>query len=68
MKDYSFFVPTDLRGKTAVLEGKAYNRTTSVSELKHYAEDANKSKEEIEAITKEKKDVRFLASGILVVE
>ena len=68
MKDYGFFVPTDLRGKTAVLDGKAYNRTTSVEELKHYAEDAKKSKTEIDAITKAQKDVRFLASGILVVE
>jgi hypothetical protein len=40
MKDYAFFVPTALEGKTVVLEGSAESKTTSVKELQHYAEDA----------------------------
>lgn len=68
MKDYGFFVPTAIAGKTVVLEGIAYNDVTSVEELKHYAEDAKKSQAEIEAIKEPKKEVRFLANGILVVK
>lgn len=66
MKDYGFFVPDDMVGKTVVLEGEASEKVTSVNELRHYAEDAKKSKEEIEAITEPKKSIRFLASGIVV--
>ncbi len=68
MKDYGFFVPLDIIGKTVVVEGISYIKTTAVSELKHYAEDAKKSQKEIDAITKPEKQVRFLANGILVVE
>jgi len=68
MKDYEFFVPTAIAGKMVVVEGIAYNETTSVEELKHYAEDAKKSKAEIDAIKEPRKQVRFLVDGILVVE
>ena len=34
--------------------------------LKHYAEDAGKSKEEIAAITEPKKEITMQAKGILV--
>ncbi len=68
MKDYAFFVPTALKGKNVVLEGKAEKKVTSVDELKHYAEDAKKSQAEIDAITEPKEEIRFLANGIKVVE
>jgi len=68
MKDYAFFVPTALKGKKVVLEGKAESREISVDELKHYAEDAKKSPEEIEKISQPENEIRFLASGIKVVE
>lgn len=67
MKDYGFFVPTALKGKNVVLEGKAEVKEISVEELKHYAEDAKQSPEEIAKITKPKEEIRFLASGIKVV-
>jgi len=67
-KDYGFFVPTDLVGKTVVLDGIAFTKMTSVDELKHYAEDAKKPQSEIDAITEPKKQVRFLADGVLVVK
>ena len=68
MKDYGFFVPLETIGKTVVLDGQAKVKTTSVAELRHYAEDAKKSKAEIAAITKPEKEIRFLSNGILVVE
>ena len=68
MKDYGFFVPIAAVGKMVVLEGDAKIKTTPVAELQHYAEDAKKSKEEIAAITKPQKEIRFTAKGILVVE
>lgn len=67
MKDYAFFVPTAAQGKNVVLEGVAERKVTSVEELKHYAKDAKKSKAEIAAITAPKEEIRFLASGIKVV-
>lgn len=67
-KDYGFFVPLEMIGKTVVLEGQAKKVETSVEELKHYAEDAKKSKEEIAAITEPKKEIRVTANGVLVVK
>jgi hypothetical protein len=67
-KDYGFFVPLEMIGKTVVLEGQAKKVETSVAELKHYAEDAKKSKEEIEAITVPKKEIRLTANGVIVVK
>jgi len=67
MKDYGFFVPMALKGKNIVLEGSAENKIISVDEQKHYAEDAKKSQSEIDAITKPQEEIRFVASGIKVV-
>lgn len=67
MKDYGFFVPMAITGKTVVIHGEAKAIVTSVDELKHYAEDAKKSKEEIAAITEPKKEIRLMANGILVI-
>ncbi len=68
MKDYGFFLPLAAAGKTVIIDGEVKMKTVSVEELRHYAEDAKKSKEEIEAITKPQKEVRVTAKGILVVE
>jgi len=68
MKDYGFFLPLAAKGKTVVVDGEVKMKTTSVAELKHYAEDAKKSKEEIAAITKPEKEIRVTAKGIVVVE
>lgn len=68
MKDYAFFVPTALEGKNVVLEGVAERKILSVEEARHYAEDAKKSKEEIEAITEPQEENRFMASGIKVIK
>lgn len=65
-KDYGFFVPKDIAGKTVVFEGNAKTKTTSVDELRHYAEDGGKSKEEIAKITEPKTELTFVANGVLV--
>ena len=65
-KDYAFFVPKDAAGKTTVIEGVAYTETTPVAELKHYAEDAGKSKEEIEKITQPETNIGFEAHGVII--
>ncbi len=65
-KDYGFFVPKDIAGKTIVFEGNAKTTTTSVEELRHYAQDAGKSKEEISKITDAKTELTFEANGVLI--
>ncbi len=65
-RDYGFFVPKDITGKTVVVEGTAQTSTTSVAKLRHYAEDDGKSKAEIEKITKPETDLSFVADGVLI--
>lgn len=65
-KDYGFFMPLDLSGKTVVMRGNAYKEETSVDELRHLAEDAGKSKEEIAKITEPKVELKFLADGVVI--
>jgi hypothetical protein len=66
MKDHSFMVPLAMNGKTIVADGTATFKETTVEMLRHYAEDAGKSKEEIEAIKEPKKEIILQAKGILV--
>lgn len=66
-KDYGFFVPTDIKGKNVVIQGKIYLSVTSVEDLKHYAKDAGKTQKEIDAINKPKEEIRIMANGVLVV-
>ena len=65
-KDYKFFMPLNIVGKDVVLTGQAKKTVTSVEMLKHYAEDAGKTKEEIEKITEPKTEIEFIATGVLV--
>lgn len=67
MKDHAFLVPLSMNGKTIVVDGTASLKETSVDMLKHYAEDAGKSKEEIDAIKEPKKEITMQAKGILVI-
>lgn len=65
-KDYGFFMPKDCAGQEVVLEGIAYKAITPVEELRHFAEDAGKSKAEIEAITEPIEEKKFMASGVIL--
>ena len=65
-KDYGFFVPKDISGKEVIVNGKAYVNEVPVDELRHYAEDAGKSKEEIAQIIEPEKTYSFEADGVLI--
>ena len=65
-KDYKFFMPKDIVGKDVVLEGQAVVKQVPVKQLKHYAKDAGKSEEDIEKIKESKREIQFIAAGVLV--
>ena len=67
-KDYGFFMPLNLSGQKVVMHGNAFIEETSVDELKHLAEDAGKSEAEIAKITEPKKEFKFLADGVVIVD
>ena len=64
-KDYGFFVPLNAEGDV-IINGKAFVSETSVDELRHYAEDAGKTADEIAAITESEKTYAFEADGVLL--
>jgi hypothetical protein len=66
-KDYGFFMPLNADGEV-IIHGNAYVSETSVDDLKHYAEDAGKSQEEIDAITSPERTFAFVADGVLLKE
>jgi hypothetical protein len=53
-------------GKTIDVHGVGYMDTISVAMLKHYAEDAKASKEELDAITEPKISAVFKADGAIL--
>jgi hypothetical protein len=65
-KDYEFFVPLDAGGKTMIMKGIAVYDTIDVDFLKHLAEDANATQEEIDAITEPELAITFEATGVLI--
>jgi len=66
-KDYGFFVPKEgVEGLRTVVKGKAKMDTISVDMLRHYAEDAGDSEEEILNITEPKYVLEFIAEGVLI--
>lgn len=65
-KDYGFFLPKDIAGREVVMSGYAFRETTSVEDLKHYAEDEGKSQAEIDAITEPKAELKFMADGVVL--
>lgn len=67
-KDYGFFVPLDAGGKKMTMKGIAQYDTISVDFLKHLAEDANASQEEIDAITEPELALTFEATGVYIAE
>lgn len=65
--DYGFFVPTEgAEGKRTIMEGEAFFDTLTVDMLKHYAEDAGKSEEEIAGITEPELRLAFTATGVMI--
>ncbi len=67
-KDYGFFMPLDIAGQEAIIEGVAFLEELSVEDQKHYAEDDGKSAEEIAAITAPKQSLAIISNGVLLPE
>ena len=66
-KDYGFFVPKNgIEGEKAIVNGKISVETLSVEQLRHYAEDAGKSQEEVNLIKDPKVSLTFLADGVYI--
>lgn len=65
-KDYGFFMPKDISGKTIAAEGIAETDTVSVEMLQHYAEDEGKPAEEIAKITEPEIEISFVADGVVI--
>ena len=66
-KDYGFFVPkNDIEGKIASINGILSSEIIGVKELRHYAEDAGKSKLEISEIKNPKLKFSFVADGVKI--
>ena len=66
-KDYGFFVPKNgIEGEKAIVNGKISVETLSVKQLRHYAEDAGKSQEEINLIKDPQVSLTFLADGVYI--
>lgn len=66
-KDYGFFMPLDAKGDV-IINGFATISETSVDELRHYAEDAGASEQEIEAIVAPELTYSFEADGVLLAQ
>ena len=66
-KDYGFFVPkTGIEGKHILMSGNIFRDTISVERLRHYAEDAKKSKEEIELIKVPEYKINMIANAVAI--
>ncbi|MFK7784880.1 MAG: DUF4920 domain-containing protein [Crocinitomicaceae bacterium] len=65
-KDHFTIPPGTEPGTKAYFHGTAFNDTVSVDMLRHFAEDAGKSPEEIEKITDPEFKLGFTADGIVL--
>ncbi|MEJ0103038.1 MAG: DUF4920 domain-containing protein [Bacteroidota bacterium] len=66
-KDHGFAMPKDIVGKDVVIDGEATVKEVSEKMRRHYAEDAGKTKEEIEKIKGSSKEVTIAANGVKVI-
>ena len=68
-RDYSFFVPNSgIQGKKVFMSGDIFRDTISIERLRHYAEDAKKSKKEILAITQPEYKINMIADAVAIKE
>jgi|LauGreDrversion4_2_1035121.scaffolds.fasta_scaffold97532_2 hypothetical protein len=67
MKDHAFGVPLEgCENKNCLVNGRAFRYKLSVEYLRHLAEDAGKSKEEIEKITEPETAIAIDAMGVWI--
>lgn len=62
-KDYGFFVPVSLVGKTVWVEGQMSEKKLTLAQTKHYVEDEGGDPTKV---TEARTDYQFVASGVLV--
>ena len=68
-KDYGFFVPkSGIEGKQILMSGKIFRDTISAERLRHYAEDAKRSEEEIAQIVTPEFKINMIANGVAIRE
>jgi hypothetical protein len=67
-KDHGYFMPQNLVGRTVVVDGTASVKEVSEAQRRHLAEDAGKSKAEINKIKGVEKEVQVIAKGVEVLE
>lgn len=65
-KDHSFFVPRNAAGREIVVHGWAERSVVSVDALRHFAEDAGRSAQEIAMITEPQERITFYADSVLI--
>jgi hypothetical protein len=63
-KDYGFFVPMDLGGRTVRVEGIFAITEVSVDEARHYLEDEGRHEEAL-AITEPERTYEIVATGVI---
>lgn len=62
-KDYGFFVPSSVIGKTVLVEGKLEKVVMSLEDTKHYVKDAGGDPS---TVTQPRTEYRIVASGVAV--
>jgi hypothetical protein len=65
-RDYAFFVPLDVSGRSAVVEGVASVTVTTQAMRRHYAEDAGKSPAEVAEIVGDETALQVMADAVEV--
>lgn len=64
--NYGFFLPTDAAGREIIAEGVGFKKVTTLDEQRHHLEDAGATAEEIAAVTEEKVEYAFEATGVIL--
>jgi hypothetical protein len=65
-KDGDFTIPLDASGSMTAIHGIAYRELVPAERLRAYARDEGKSEEEINAITEDRWEYTFVASGVTI--
>jgi hypothetical protein len=63
-RDYAFFVPLDVSGRPAIVEGTAKVSVVTEAERRHLAEDAGRTAAEIDAIRGDETVVQVIADAV----
>jgi hypothetical protein len=64
-KDYGFFVPISLVGKTVLVQGQMSEKKLTLAQTKHYVEDAGGDPTKV---TEPRNDYQFEAAGVVVLK